>query len=422
MSELARSLGDPRSSFDFSRLIFIAGFARGGTTWLRRALNQHPQISEIPVEINFHRERPLTRVKVAELLLDALPPDMSAGGHMVIKGPVNSLVFGEMAQLLPEARMVYIVRDPRDVLNSHRRGHQHWMKGRNETVEGCMAKTQRYFEGFLTAEGRQNVHLLQYERLHQRFPEVYAKLCRFAGIGDDPATIEACMHRSSFRALTGRDHAEESPESGARKGLVGDWVNYLTQADEDWLRTRPFWRNFFDRFGYRWEKPSVAGLTEACRRGGMPLASLAGGKGLTTVLVLESSRAEARRHLETARMRLEALGAVPLVALDERLASDGGAADLAAPLVRLVLRGEDGRPRFCAAGSLSAEERADPIAGLGALEDDGGVLRSFDLPCAVDTLEPFAGLGGRPLALISTPEHHPVDAPLTLAFRTAFAA
>lgn len=421
MSEQPRSIEVPHVSFDFSRLIFIAGFARGGTTWLRRALNQHPQISEIPVEINFNRERPLTREKVAELLLSVLPPGVPAGGHVVIKGPVNSLVFGEMARLLPEARMVYIVRDPRDVLNSHRRGHQQWMKGRNETVEGCMAKTQRYFEGFLSAEERPNVHILQYERLHQRFPEVYAALCRFAGVPDDPATIEACMRRASFQALTGRDHADEDPESGARKGLVGDWANNLTESDEDWIRTRPFWRSFFDRFGYRWEKPSVVGLAKACLRAGMPAAAVAGGPGLTTVVILESLGADARNRLNTARKRLEAIGAVALVALDERLAREGGVAHLAAPLVRLGSREEEGRPRFCTAEDMSDEEGADPLAGSAVLEDDGGILRSSDLPPAVDVLEPFAGLGGRPLALIATPERHAVDAPLALAFRTAFA-
>ncbi len=421
MSEQPRSIDDPQVSFDFSRLIFVAGFARGGTTWLRRALNQHPQVSEIPVEINFHRERPLNRQKVAELLLGVLPPGLPAGGHVAIKGPVNSLVFGEMARLLPDARMVYVVRDPRDVLNSHRRGRQQWMKGRNETVEGCMAKTQRYFEGFLTAERYPNVHLLQYERLHQRFPEAYAALCRFAGVANDPATVAACMHRASFHALTGRDHAEEDPDSGARKGLVGDWVNYLTDADEDWLRARPFWRSFFDRFGYRWEKPTVAGLADACRHAGMPATSVAGRTGLTTVLVLETPSAEGRSRLETARMQLEAIGVAPLVALDERLAREGGVADLAAPLVRLESRDKHGRSRFRLAARPPAEERADPLAGSAVLEDDDGILRSFDLPLEVDALEPFVGFGGRPLALVSTPERHPVDAPLALAFRSAFA-
>ncbi len=41
---------------NLDKVIFIMGFARGGTTWMRRSLQTHPDVTEVRSEINFYRE------------------------------------------------------------------------------------------------------------------------------------------------------------------------------------------------------------------------------------------------------------------------------------------------------------------------------------------------------------------------------
>ncbi|MCH7526155.1 MAG: sulfotransferase [Planctomycetes bacterium] len=44
-----------------SNMIFICGFTRGGTSWLRRTLCNHPDLTIVPGEVVFSRVEPLTR-------------------------------------------------------------------------------------------------------------------------------------------------------------------------------------------------------------------------------------------------------------------------------------------------------------------------------------------------------------------------
>ncbi len=257
-----------KNSFDLDSMIFIAGFARGGTTWLRRCIGAHPDITEIPGETVFARERPLTVAAIRRLLLEKIKADDLTSCRFVTKGPVNSLVFAEMAKLLPNAKHIYIIRDPRDVFVSHKRGAREWMKGKNSTVEGCMAKTQRYHDAYLEAEALPNVLTVRYEDLHQNFPAAYRRICRFLGVSDDDRVIADCLAKTSFSNLTGRDHAED-PQAGARKGVIGEWATHLTPEDVMWYQGESYWPNFLEKYRYDWRVRTVDGVVKALAESGL---------------------------------------------------------------------------------------------------------------------------------------------------------
>lgn len=145
------------------KLIFVMGFARGGTSWVRDCIASHPDIEQIPHEMVMFKslkDYPCTvsedkelasvlRARISDELEQAVANIDTNARYFVNKAPANAPYLGKAAYLLPEAKFIFVVRDPRDVLVSHQRGNEEWMRGANSTVEGCMRKCRRYYEGYI---------------------------------------------------------------------------------------------------------------------------------------------------------------------------------------------------------------------------------------------------------------------------------
>ncbi len=247
-------------------IVFIAGFARGGTTWLRRALSLHPDIAEYPKEIVFSKEKELTRDKIIDILKQALDGRHISESYLALKAPANAVVLQQLASLLPEAKFLFIIRDPRDVLTSHIKGAKSWMKGANSEVEGCMRKTRRYYEGYVKASNLENVYLVRYEDIHQQFKPTYKALCHFIGVSVRGAVLRNSHAFASFQKQTGRSHSHDNPHAAARRGVVGEWNHTLTVEDEAWYQASSFWQEFFKRYGYHWQRLTTERLLDrACK-------------------------------------------------------------------------------------------------------------------------------------------------------------
>ncbi len=236
---------------DFSRGIFLFGFARGGTTWGRQVFGAHPDVFEVPGQVDLPAAN-VGRAMLANRILSACakgkknPADSL---RFIAKSPANAAFMDKIVAAAPEMRYVFVVRDPRDVLISYQRTGAGWTDAQS-SFDDSMDRTRRYFEGYERARQNTEVFEYSYEDMHQTFPRIYRAFCRFAGLECSPDIIRKPLEGHSFQATTGRDHVEQKGHK--RKGVVGDWANHLTYADAERFRSDPFWAERLERYGYDW--------------------------------------------------------------------------------------------------------------------------------------------------------------------------
>lgn len=314
-AELARARA-AEASRDFSSMsmpvFFLLGRGRSGTTWLRTLLNSHPEIL-CRGEGRFF-ERSFKREDFEQLQLDNIPPSslyraildsgylrswinrsVWAGGEdsdrhlnnltrlaveyflaeqlsktdkrMVgDKTPyVSAEVMSEISRICPEARVIHIIRDGRDVAVSLI--HHMWNNARTEggiyqLEPEELEKRHSYRSGFLVpadeslftkkrlsriaadwsrevgkavADGPaslgNNYTEVRYEDLLEKPEEEARRLLRFLGADSSREVVERCAEKAGFERSTNRQRGQEDSSSRSRKGVAGDWRRAFTEED-----------------------------------------------------------------------------------------------------------------------------------------------------------------------------------------------
>lgn len=249
---------------------FVAGLPRSGTTWLQQMLNAHPELlclgeshfvnDMVPglynLLWNFTKSRsnadrtwapgvvgpnadqmmPVLRMAFAALAVANLGDrDLTRLRAVGEKNPDNLYHAERIWRVFPQARIVHIIRDPRDGAVSGfarfrarlpkemtrpdyvGRYSKDWAS-RIETARG-VAKDRPYME-------------IRYEDLHADTPNRAAEIFRFIGVSDAPADVAVATEASSFERLSGgRKQGEVDPASHYRRGEVEGWRDELTEEE-----------------------------------------------------------------------------------------------------------------------------------------------------------------------------------------------
>jgi hypothetical protein len=154
------------------------------------------------------------------------------------KTPNYTHYLPQLHRLFPAAKIIHIVRDPRDVAvsrmaHSQRAGSaEAFTPGTEEhrlTVEGAVklwieavARVDAFARDHPTL-----VHELRYRDLHDDPVGATERLFRFLGAPVEPVLIQRIVAATSFEVMAGRKPGEEDPSSFLRKGVVGDWKTRL---------------------------------------------------------------------------------------------------------------------------------------------------------------------------------------------------
>jgi hypothetical protein len=275
------------------RLAFVVSAPRSGSTWLQRALNQHPQIyctehrlfgehyDVVPTaegghalrctldqytallhEYHAHRALGMHRgafdeAILAHLVRATLDFSYTLSGRPVLVDKITpyrgtaDTVLGRIRQFLPEARLVQLVRDGRDVATS---GVFDWIRRAKRDhprhavfVEQAPGRVlERFFDdddicqwadewaGPVRAFAAQapDAHRISYEAMKADQGAVLAGLLPELSLPPAPDMIARCVEGATFRRMSGgRSAGEGVPVAKARKGVAGDWKHYFTRRD-----------------------------------------------------------------------------------------------------------------------------------------------------------------------------------------------
>jgi hypothetical protein len=247
--------------------IFIVGVGRSGTTLLMAMLNAHSDVV-FPPETHFLRHFVVpnpraTRAQATEMIARdryvqrlgfsadgialGFPEDRAdsrwhdaystmlaevkrRAGKPIVgdKDPKNVEYLPLLHELFPRAKVLHMVRDPRDVLASRMRAG--WSK-RRPLLLNVLAYRAQLRMG--RNEGRRRFGdrymEVQYERLISEPRETLAVVCRFLGVSYDPQMLE--YHESSSR-LVAPDEAEwkKNVTRPLLSENAGKWRQELTRS------------------------------------------------------------------------------------------------------------------------------------------------------------------------------------------------
>ena len=264
---------------NLSNGIYLSGFARGGTTWGRRILSIHPDVFEVSKQVGIRATRmeegftlPHIEERIDSILkslpnYDDTKVELDKSKRFAIKAPPNALILSETMDLLPDAKHVFIMRDPRDVLVSHQRTGVAWTEA-HKSFDMAAERTATFYEGYEKVKGRKNILLFKFEDVHQNFPETYKTICEFLELDLSDELLYSANQQLSFRAESGRSHEERSGMN--RRGVVGDWVKHLSFADAQRFQASRFWDRVMKENAYSWQTLSMEKILKAIEGAKLP--------------------------------------------------------------------------------------------------------------------------------------------------------
>ncbi len=161
----------------------------------------------------------------------------------------SDLVIQKIRSTLPEAKIVQLVRDGRDVLTS---GTYDWIlkdavgTDRHQfVVEKKLETLDRFFDDAVIEKWAGNWKetlvpfddhpadvRVTYEAMKQDLAAVLSSIFKVVGADDDTVVAEQAEQATRFEKLTGREAGDaQSPLEKARKGISGDWKRHFTIRD-----------------------------------------------------------------------------------------------------------------------------------------------------------------------------------------------
>jgi len=245
------------------RYVFLLGAPRSGTTWLQIMLSSHPEVSTCQethlfsgylsgLERSWRKhagdqrgvglQAALTRSRFIELQRHFALSVLDAIGDTPVvleKTPAHITVLGQLQEVLPEARFIHIVRDPRAVAASLAAAGRDW--GRSWASTSALHNARRWRAN--VSEGlalRQAVpgrcFQLRYEDLLADTAGHLAELFAWMELGSGATLAQEVAERNRIDRLQKGDSQaawdlSKEPKGFFRKGRADSWKEDLSRRD-----------------------------------------------------------------------------------------------------------------------------------------------------------------------------------------------
>lgn len=275
---------------------FIIASPRSGTTWLSKMLNVHPAIycverrlfgnyadliedkgatdTRLRVTLDkyvnslvlHHGFSQSNKTKLLQSMINTIiKEEHSYSGKKIMIDKItpylntSALVIDQITRFFPKAKIIYLVRDGRDVLTS---GVFHWfnkqpkgtelndfeIKRRELFFNKNEAKIKRFFQDseieqwanewaqpiktINKAKQNHDVKVIHYEDLLENPKEVLNEVLTFVKAKNTSSILNKSIEAGSFKMMSkGREQGNTKHDAHIRKGISGDWKNYFTYED-----------------------------------------------------------------------------------------------------------------------------------------------------------------------------------------------
>ena len=246
--------------------VFLMGFPRSGTTLMETVLANHPDVVSLEERntltagvIEFMSDAPSLNqlATLSDVTLDSFRGDYwarvkqygvdVAGKVFIDKNPFNVVRLPLIYKLFPNARIIFAVRDPRDVVLSCFRRRFTLNSSTYELLE--LDRAAAYYAGtmqlaeILRVKQPMAEHRLVYEGLVADFETESKAACAFIGVDWRPELIDV-----AGRARRGQVASASSAQiaRGLYTDGAGQWRRYRTQL----APVLPLLTPWIERFGY----------------------------------------------------------------------------------------------------------------------------------------------------------------------------
>jgi Sulfotransferase family len=209
---------------------FVLGCGHSGTTLVASRLGNHPEVALIPEETNlFEPRRPLAAAR--RRLVAARAEAQAAGRRLVLeKTPKHVRVAGRIRRLLPEARLIVIVRNPLDTCLSLRR--------RGGTLGEAIDRWCVDNGAALRLEGDPRVRLWHYEELTAAPEPAFRAMLAFLGLPWDPAVLGTDTAYGAAAQKTANMRLRAEQVARPITANSGKWREGLTPGEVAEVRRR----------------------------------------------------------------------------------------------------------------------------------------------------------------------------------------
>ena len=285
-------------------IVFVVGCQRSGTSWVQELLASHPKVHSGQESFIFARYLgPQIRAWLGELeatakgaggdglqcyftnerfrsilrlymesLLQPMTESLKPGELFVEKTPDHSLYIPEILELLPEARFIHVLRDPRDVAASMIAASKTWASGwapktGRQAAKWWMKRVLAIRESSKNLNSKQFLEM-KYEDIRTSPNESMGKILDFLELAWGKDEIDNTIRKNDLSSTAktgtkipvGGEFAKRSGETIVkhsqgfiRKATPGAWKEDLTFRQK--LQIWRVARKTMESFGYPWKYP-----------------------------------------------------------------------------------------------------------------------------------------------------------------------
>ncbi len=251
-----------------SRICFVAGFPRSGTTLTLNLLRGHPEMSHLrgrksSSAFSLAEAQSLeTGILIGrESLIDDLGifyivarRYLAEGRPIVEKTPAHVFAYDRAVRIFGKPQFVIIVRDGRDVVASMLRASRNpknWWRDAPPTMEAAIDVYQDYARAISKLKDREDVLFIRYEDLMADQRSHCAELCNFLGVSGD--------HIDGQIEFANDDQNLPFPEVRG-KGAIEGFSQYLTAVEIDCFDDE--FHRLNATFGYSASRANIAELAD----------------------------------------------------------------------------------------------------------------------------------------------------------------